>query len=486
MHKRTNEAELLEALREEQFRRRCKGDLAAFARHAVKGLVPPDVDPTPGRHQELLLHRLSQVASGQIRRLLVFMPPGSAKSTYGSIIFPAWFMAANPRKKVILASNTSELAESFSRRVQDTMRENSAILGCTPVEENRSLWSASNESQFRSAGVGGTVTGFRSHLAIIDDPIAKRADAYSPTIRETTWNWYRSDFFTRLAPGGSIVVIQTRWHGDDLGGRLLEAEDNGYTVLNMPSVWDREEPEASWPDGLGRVRGQVLWPEYQTQEFLDDARKEMGELDFSALHQQQPVSAEGSLFKADRFQVIEDVSPAALKWRCWDLASTQAQANPKADYTVGVLMQRNTTGGYTVLDVVRKRLDPEGVRALIMQTAIRDGKQVRISIPQDPGAAGVYVVRDLTLMLSGFYVESAKEGGNKETRALPYAAQVNIGNVKLAKGSWNEAYREELQGFPGLKHDDQVDASSSAFAKVMEPPRIALARMFPSRHMRRL
>jgi predicted phage terminase large subunit-like protein len=452
-------------------RRKCRSDLAYWASTAVKDYTMPGLaDYSPARHHQLLLRKLADVAEGRIKKLAVFMPPGSSKSTYASIIFPAWYMAKNPKAQVIGASSNSNLAEDFSRKVQALMRNHSIELGVNPINESAALWTASNASRYLSAGVGGSITGFRANLAIIDDPIKNFEDAFSEKVQNSNFNWYRTVLHTRIVPSASIVLIQTRWHQLDLAGLVLEAQPKDWTILNLPAIWDSDEP-----DELGRARGDLLWPEWQDKKFIDEARATLGEREFHALFQQSPRPTEGSIFKTNRIKIETAYSTGGEMVRAWDLASTAKTGTRDPDYTVGIKMLKRPDNSILILDVVRFRDGPEIVRETIKNVAQWDGIDVKISIPQDPGSAGKYVISDLTKMLIGFNVTSSPESGSKETRAMPMSAQVNAGNVSILKKDWNAAFLDELQTFPGGAHDDQVDSCSRAFFELTvlgAPPRM--------------
>jgi hypothetical protein len=157
----------------------------------------------------------------KVDRLAIFMPPGSAKSTYASILFPGWHLSQNPDSAIIAASHTAELAEKFGRRVRNIVENESNILGFSLSQDNAAAgrWETNLNGECFAVGVGGAVTGRRADLCIIDDPVRSREDAMSAPVRERTWEWYKSDLYTRLKPGARIVLIQTRWHEDDLAGR---------------------------------------------------------------------------------------------------------------------------------------------------------------------------------------------------------------------------------------------------------------------------
>lgn len=400
---------------------------------------------------------------------MVLMPPGSAKSTYASVLFPS-FLLARPNRSIIGASNSATLAEQFSRRVQNEAKENASTLGYSPLTISAELWHTDNGGQYRAAGVGGTVTGFRADYAILDDPIRGREDAESETIREKTWNWYRADLTTRLKPGGSIVLIQTRWHQDDLAGRLLEVEGDKATggrwrVVSIPA-------QAVANDPLGREPGEWLWSddEYGYGDLLRltkaDFERAGAMRDWSALYQQTPTALEGSIFKVAQIATVEMAPAGKNIVRGWDLAATEQTGTRDPDWTVGVKFLRNDEGRFIVLDVVRFRGGPDEVEAAIVNTAHQDGHGVRISIPQDPGQAGKQQVLYLTRKLAGYRVESSTETGDKATRAAPVASQVNVGNLAIVRAPWNRSFLDELAAFPSGTKDDQVDALSRAFSVI--------------------
>jgi predicted phage terminase large subunit-like protein len=254
---------------------------------------------------------------------------------------------------------------------------------------------------------------------------------------------------------------QTRWHEDDLAGRLLERQPDAWKVLRLPA-------EAEADDPLGRAPGELLWgdDDYGYAAELRRAREEIGERDWAALYQQSPSPPGGSIFKTHLMPTLE-APPAGLRpVRAWDLAATAEAGSRDADYTAGVLFARTPEGRFVVLDVVRLRGGPDEVEAAILATAARDGRSVPVLLPQDPGQAGKQQVAYLTRRLVGHIVRSSPETGKKDTRAMPVAAQVNVGNVALVQGHWNHAFLDELAAFPNGRHDDMVDALSRAFAEV--------------------
>ena len=420
---------------------------------------------SPAAHHELLIAELEAVARGENDRLMVFMPPGSAKSTYASVLFPAWYLAQGPNRNIIGASHTAQLAEDFSRRVMGFVRDFRPQLGYGLTRETAELWSTGTGGAYKAAGVGGPITGFRADLAIIDDPVKSREDADSQSYRDRTWNWFLSDLRSRLKPSAAIVLINTRWHEDDLAGRLMQAQAGRWRVLSLPAVAGDSDP-------LGRAPGDMLWSDdaYGYGAELAKVRAEYEQAgamrDWWALYQQSPRAAEGSLFKVLQIDTLEAEPAGRNVVRAWDLAATKQTGTRDPDWTVGVKLLRSQEGRYVVLDVVRERGGPDEVEQMIVNTAKQDGHSVRVGLPQDPGQAGKQQILYLTRKLAGFTVTSSPETGDKATRAAPVASQVNVGNFAVVRGAWNRSFLDELAGFPSATKDDQVDALSRAFSMV--------------------
>jgi hypothetical protein len=253
-----------------------------------------------------LLDKLEKVSRGEIDRLAVFMPPGAAKSTYASILYAPWHLAQNPSANIIAASHTAELAEKWGRRVRNLIAEHSPVLGVglAPDSQAAGRWETDHGGEYFAAGVGGAIAGRRADLVVIDDPIRSREDADSETVRDKIWDWYKSDLYTRLKPGGRIVLIQTRWHEDDLAGRLLAdmaAGGDHWEVISLPALAESDDP-------LGRTVGQPLWPEWEDSENLERKRRAVGARDWSALYQQRPAPEDGDYFKLEWLKPY-DIAP---------------------------------------------------------------------------------------------------------------------------------------------------------------------------------
>ena len=449
-----------EARRERALRLAIRGRLTDWACFA---LAPMGFEPAA--HHRLLIDELEQVASGDNDRLMLLLPPGSAKSTYASLLFPAWWFARHPASSIIATSHTAALAQHFGRGVRTLIDEHGARLGYGVVDANRAAhrFATTRGGQYLAAGARQAVTGRRADLLLIDDPVRNQADADNAVARERLWDWYRSDLVTRLRPGGRVVLVMTRWHPDDLGGRLLGSDDT-WRVVRLPALAEADDP-------LGRPPGTALWPTWEDEAAVLRKRAIVGERAFAALFQQSPRRMEGQLFTSSRIAILDEVPPgvpAGLVVRAWDLAATAQHGGSDPDWTVGLKLMRTEAGRYVVLDVARFRGAPAEVEDGIRRVAALDGLGVTIGLPRDPGQAGVHQVSYLTARLAGHRVRASPETGAKETRAMPIASQAEVGNLALLRGNWNAVFLDELSGFPNGGKDDQVDALSRAFAMLTD------------------
>jgi predicted phage terminase large subunit-like protein len=425
---------------------------------------------TPALHHRLIASELQSVAMGRIRRLMILAPPGSAKTTYASRLFPAWYFAFRPGSSIIGTSHTQELSETNSGHVMRFVRENAATLGYDLVNDAKGRWVSNNGCSYLAGSVGSAILGFRANIAIIDDPIRSKQDADSETARESTWQWFTNDLLSRLTPDWAVILIATPFHEDDLMGRLMRVQAEDWRVLRLPALAEDDDP-------LGRQPGQPLWTDDaygyggRLLGIVAEAERDGRSRDFTAMYQLRPRPPEGTMFLPAKMPVIEPSMMPRLSEsvRGWDFA-----ASAKGDFTVGLKLarvaDRNLPYAWVIVDVVRFRGMPEEVRASVRTVAKADGFGTKVWIPKDPGAAGVDQAESFIRMLSGHRVEAERMTGDKATRAEACAAQLNIGRVAMLRANWNMALVEELASFPRGVHDDQVDALSLAFGKMENDP----------------
>lgn len=421
------------------------------------------------RHCEELIGVLQRVADGELRRVMVFMPPRHSKSETVSRLFTAYYLYRHPDRFVGIASYGAELAHTLSRAA----REHYLRVGGSLHRSARAVrhWLTRQGGGMWATGVGGPATGKGYHLSVVDDPIKDAKEAQSELTRRRHQDWWGSVWSTREEPGGAIIVVQTRWHEGDLSGYLLEleAEDpEGWYVVHMPAI--AEEPP-SYPASCTvhpdwRVIGEALCPERYTLERLRKLATRIGAYFFGSLFQQRPAPRAGGLFST-AVDVV-DVPPARIvaRVRYWDLAAAD---EGKGDWTVGVLLALLADERTLVEDVVRFQAGPDERNRKMRETAqldlTRSGPRAVQWVEQAPGLA-VEVARRIIKLFAGITAFLDPVRGDKVERAGPFAAQWQAKQALLLKGPWNRPYLEELRAFPYGANDDQVDGSSGAYLKL--------------------
>ena len=420
------------------------------------------------KHCNLLSDVLERVASGEIKRLLIQLPPRHSKSELVSRLFSAYYLKKNPTHFVGINSYSAELAYTLSR----ASRENFQRCGGVVKDDVSAVkhWETPEGGGCWAAGVGGSITGKGFHLGIIDDPIKNSEEASSETIREKQKEWYSSTFYTRAEPDASIIVIQTRWHEDDLTGWLLEEETGDepekWHIVCLPAIF--EETNETFPQSCTVEKdfrsdiGEALCAERYPSDKLSKIRARIGDYHFDSLYQQRPIAKTGLFFDVSRIEIVDSVPVGTKFVRAWDKAATPNGG----DFTVGVKQGKCPDNTYIISDVVRGQWDTAVRDRAIRQTAEIDGKSVKQWGEQEPGSAGVSDANAFIKMLAGFPVGVEKVSGSKEIRADAFSSQVNAGNVKLLRGEWNKKFLDELRAFPKGKHDDQVDGGSLGFNKL--------------------
>lgn len=452
-------------------RDRCRS-LAEFVK-AAWHVVEPNTPLVWNWHLDAMCLHLEAITDGRLTRLLINVPPGSSKSLIVSVLWPAWEWG--PKGMRGLRYLTTSFAEDNVKR--DTRKHRDL----TASEWFRTLWPdvrlvRTGEMSFANADTGsregsafGSLTSKRGDRLIIDDPHSTKT-AESDVERASTVRQFLEGALNRLNDQlrSAIVVVMQRLHEGDISGVII-ARKMGFEHLCLPMEF---EIERACRTSLGfvdprKTDGELLDPQRFPRAAVDDL-KQMGAYAYAGQYQQRPTPREGGLFKRHWFEgrTIKQ-APAGTVWvRHWDLAASTRSTSAR---TAGVKMGLMPDGKYLVGHVIKTREEGAEVRRLIKATAQTDGLDVMISLPQDPGQAGKVQKQDMIAMLAGFNARAEPETGDKTTRAEPFSAQCEAGNVYLLEGAWIDDYLDELCLFPAGALKDQVDASSGAFGRLVKP-----------------
>lgn len=405
-------------------------------------------------HHRRLIDALERVERGELKRLIVSMPPRHGKSLTSTVRFPAWYLGRNPEKRLIIAAHTAELAYDFSRRCRNEFVEHSQQVFGEKVSDDSaavSHWDLANgRGGMVAAGVGGPITGKGADLLVIDDPVKDAEAAQSETQRSRVLDWWRTTARTRLHPGGAVVVVMTRWHEMDLAGYLLdEAKRDGeqWELLTLPML-----DEA----------GGILWPERFSADEVANIRRAVGSRVFEALYQQRPAPAEGALLQRSWWKTWESKPKVFdVVLQSWDMTFKDTAGS---DFVVGQVWGK-VGGNCYLLDQVRARMDfPATCRALEALSEKWPAATLKLVEDKANGPAVISTLRD---KISGLV--AVEPDGSKEARAAAVSPMVEAGNVFLPPrelAPWVEDFLLEATAFPFGQHDDQVDAATQALNRL--------------------
>lgn len=435
--------------------------LAAFTEATTQVTLEP--------WQHVICDRLARLASETGQRILIHGPPQYGKSIIISQRFPAWMLGNKPLGRVRLACYNLTHAERFSKVNLSIMQsaEYRAMFPSVRVPDRAAAeeWSTQARAtlldanpSFKALGLGTGFTGLGVDTLIIDDPYKNREEALSEATNANVWGWWTDVVLPRMNPLTNVVVMFHRWQDEDLAGKLMA--QGGWEYLRFAAIADGEAD-----DPMGREEGELLSPRYPLP-YLEDIKRRQGS-SFYALYQGTPRPPEGDYFKRGWFSIVGALPVGCSFVRYWDLA---AGTSDRADRTSGVLMSRDKAGYYYVVDVRHGRWAASERNATILQTAHIDRQQygdVQTYIEQAPGLSKE-PTEDLVRQLAGFPVYADKVSKDKESRAEPFQAQAQAGNVRLIDAPWNGEYLDELCAFPTGAHDDDVDGTSGAFNQLTE------------------
>lgn len=456
-----------EAALREEVKRLARTDPMVFTQLVGRGRFKPY------RHQKFLFDKVRETAETG-GRLIVSVSVRHFKSTTCSALFPAWWIGNHPTARIILGTSESGLASKFSGQARDYLREWGPSIfgvGVNPGSSSKKEWNTiigdeQLEGGMSAVGRGGSPEG-RGGSIIVDDPYRSFMDAMSPLVRAQTKDWWMSTLAPRLNPGGFAIVLCARWHEEDLSGILMKEYGTVWNEVRLPAICDSPD------DLLGRELGEALEPAWMDEEALA-ARKievtsEEGDATWMARYQQSPLSFKAHRFPPDRWcwiDLADTQTRDATRWvTAWDLAATEGAGDWTVGVTMGILPDRRVV----IREVVRGRWNVDERDHQIMACALRNGRDVPIVIPQDPGAAGKAEAVRLRRMLAGHVVRSVPVTGSKDVRSAGWQSCVQAGDVFIVRSAEARefvAVHSQFAGGSSSVHDDDVDAAADAYKEL--------------------
>lgn len=464
------------------------------------GLAPPESfreyvarhDPDFGFHKwtDPVFDALQGVADGSIDRLIIEAPPRSGKSHIVSVRFPSYYLERHGHRWVALGSHGARLAQKFSREARRFFRRAGGRIN--PEMRSVQEWGTAGGGGLWITSPDSSGTGRGSSLFVIDDPVKSRKAIRTLRAQQDLIEWYEDVAYSRLEDVGAIVLMATRWGDYDLTGQVLaketasaseadeiDAASEHWMVISRPARMLPPEERVTFPPSVRvvpdtREVGQALVPERGYDEArLAKIERVVGPASWWSLWQQSPRQRTGTLFAWENFRIVDATHAQGIKIRAWDLAGTEGGG----DWTVGTLMSYAPDSPVPIIieDVVRFQHGPAKRNAKMQETAFADMQRYgqlgfMIWFEDDVGIAGGDRTRALVALLAGFHVSHGRASGSKLMRADPLSGQVEVGNVGLLKGPWNNAFRLELTSFTGKdgEIDDQVDSAAHAFNRLFE------------------
>jgi predicted phage terminase large subunit-like protein len=442
-----------DALLQEMMRRNdARDSLAEYGRYLNPYCEFPDI------HLEMI-ELLEKVERGEIKRLIINMPPRFGKSFWVSQYFPAWYISRNPRKKIIHASYSGTIAIDFGREIRNIFKseEHAQLFDVRLRQDSKaaSRFHSTNGGHYYAVGMRGAITGKGCHLGILEDPDSAD-DANNVKALERTYNRFQNVFRSRLEPKAAIVIVQQRLHEMDFSGHLFSAMKMGgedWVVLTIPAISDN---------------GESNFPERWPLESLGEIEKSVGPKVWQAQYMQDPRAGDGDMFKAEWFEgkyIDPDELPSGIRIvRAWDRAATEVKPGKDPDYSAGVKIGRMRDGRIFIIHVKRFRKTPLQNEIETKNIADMDGIRVTILQEEEGGSAGKTTSSHYQRnVVPGYKFIGIKSSGSKVERADPLSGQCEAGNVFIVRGEWNAEFVAELCAFPGGKHDDQVDAAAIGY-----------------------
>jgi predicted phage terminase large subunit-like protein len=418
-----------------------------------------------GRHHTLMAKKFEDVASGKIKRLIINMAPRHTKSEFASYLLPSWFLGKFPDKKVIQTSNTSELATGFGRKVRNLVgseQYSKVFPNVSLRQDSKSAgrWATNHEGEYFAIGVGGTVTGKGADLLIIDDPHSEqeaKLAAGNPAVFDDVYEWYTSGPRQRLQPGGSIVIVMTRWADRDLTGRVLQDARN----RDKMDEWDVIELPAIMPSG------KLLWPEFWSKEEIYALKDELPVSKWNAQYQQNPTGEEGAIVKREWWKMWEHEDPPNCQFviQSWDTAFTKGE---RSDYsactTWGVfyLNEDPQKPQVILLDAFKKRMEFPELKEVAYNHYNEWKPDACVIEAKAAGSPLIFELRHMGIIVQEY---TPVRGNDKFVRLNSVSDLFSSGIVWAPRTRFAEEVMEEMAAFPNAPHDDLVDSSTQALIR---------------------
>ena len=423
-----------------------------------------------GRHHALMAKKFEDIAEGKIKRVIINMPPRHTKSEFASYLLPSWFLGKYPQKKVIQCSNTAELAVGFGRKVRNLVgsEQYSKVFPNVSLRQDSKAagrWATSGGGEYFAIGVGGTVTGKGADLLIIDDPHSEQEAALAagdPGVYDRVYEWYTSGPRQRLQPGGSIVIVMTRWGDRDLTGRVIKdalGRDKGeeWEIIELPAIMPSGKP---------------LWPEFWPIEQLEALREELPPSKWNAQYQQSPTGEEGALVKREWWKIWEKEDPPRCEYiiQSWDTAFTKSE---RSDYsacvTLGVFFMNENSQDPNIilLDALQKRMEIPELKDKAMSHYKYWEPDTLLVEAKAAGAPLVFELRQMGIPVTEYTPSrgTRKVSNDKFARLNSVTDLFRSGKVWSPDTRWAHELIEQMAAFPNAEHDDLVDATVQALLR---------------------
>jgi predicted phage terminase large subunit-like protein len=416
-------------------------------------------------HHKVLAAGLEAIEQGQRRRLMIFCPPRHGKSTWATQLFPAWYLGKHPDRSVITVTYGQDLADDFGRTVRNLVSDpvhHNVFPGFRLADDSSSMrcFNTSAGGSYYAVGRGGPITGRGADLLIIDDPIKDREEAQSTHTRRVIQDWYNYVAYTRLQPGAAIVLIQTRWHQDDLAGWLLrEHSAENWNVVSFPAIAERDEEF--------RTEGEPLWPERFPLADLNHIRQAVGTSAWASLYQQRPPADEDAIFKREWWAHYAVTPRFSRIVQSWDTAFKTGAEN---DFSVCTTWGQ-AENGYYLLHVWRDRPEfPELKRVVVSLAELWNPQAILV----EDTASGQSIIQELRHN-NNLPIKPVKVDSDKLARAQAITPLIEAGKVLLPESApWLSDFLDELFAFPTGSHSDIVDSLTQALNYFRELSKVRL------------